>query len=78
MRRLPIALCAVLLAACSAPADDPSASEKAADSAAVEAISHPAAVETVNRRLDQARKDADARSAEGMEQVRQAEEAEKP
>ena len=78
-----IALSAVLLAACGASETDP-ANQTSADSAVVEAISEdpttPATpaeqgvVGNVNQRLDQAEKDAAARSAEGMEQVRQAEE----
>jgi hypothetical protein len=76
----------LLLAACGASESDP-ANQQAADSAAVEAIvedpSAPATADqgvigNVNQRLDQAEKDEAARTAEGMEQVRQAEGAPTP
>ena len=74
-----LALCAAVLAtACGAPDDTQTARERADDSAAVEAVREPNAIDNVNQRLDQAQKDADARTAEGMEQVREAEGAQNP
>ena len=75
----PLAVAAVLLAAaCGTPDDTQSASDKAADSAAVEAVREPNVIDNVNQRLDQAEKDAAARTAEGMETVQQAEGAQNP
>lgn len=77
----PLALLAVLLlAACGGPEETQSVEQKAADSAAVEAVTQPAegVIPNVNERLDQADKDAAARTAEGMEQVREAEGASPP
>jgi hypothetical protein len=73
------ALLAVLLAGCGGPEQTQSVEQKAADSAAVRAVTQPAGViDNVNQRLDQADKDAAARTAAGMEQVKEAEGASPP
>jgi guanyl-specific ribonuclease Sa len=76
MNRPSVLLCVLLLAACGSAETDSSA-DAAADSAALESVSDPAAqmpaVESADRQLQQAQKDAAARQNEAMEQVRQAE-----
>jgi hypothetical protein len=70
-----ILLGALLLAACGPdPEVDPAAGETATeDSAALEAITRPAAIDAAQKGVDQAEKDMAERARQAQEQVRQAE-----
>jgi len=77
-------LCILLLAACGPEAAEQTGETPAVagDSAAPAGTTEPAAqlpaVETVNRRLEQARKDAAARQDEALQQVREAQDGSTP